>query len=252
MPGFVRSFFDGDAPEIDHQILLWNYVTKCIQNIDAVTDAAQITAKDGAVDQRVSSEKEKEVVADLRYLRHTLQVFVNRVTAEDSPHEWQTLLDDTDLCLHEFNHRFFKEIPKCPKKRIKNSNSPSNSSVKEPKTTSSSIIELTARVTSRTFFKTDASDSSFDLHHNKKIYYEIGGIWRVVRVSRAVRNMRAVRVSYEDFSSFYDEYLSLDSIVSADNDSNISWDDLIPETTVKCVWGSNFDLYYAKVKEKTS
>mmetsp|Transcript_23237 Transcript_23237/g.36040 ORF Transcript_23237/g.36040 Transcript_23237/m.36040 type:complete len:110 (+) Transcript_23237:128-457(+) len=80
----------------------------------------------------------------------------------------------------------------------------------------------------------------------------MGGIWRIVSVSRAVRNMRAVRVNYEDFSSSYDEYLSLDSIRSADNDSNVSWDDLIPETTVKCFWGSNSDLYYAKVKEKTS
>jgi len=81
-------------------------------------------------------------------------------------------------------------------------------------------------------------------------YFQLNGKWQLAKVSQAVRDMKAVFVSYEDFPSSHDEYLSLESISTANGESQISWDAITPETIVRCRWGRNADVYYAKMKQK--
>jgi len=159
LPAFIRSFFDNDAPEIQHDEILWNATYEMIQQVDSITDDAQDALKVRERIPKLGVEK-TNVVKSLRNLRHAvrdvarrmaLRVAVKGVNSsflslpsvskssrkatnngghnkrtgggrsqeEQDLHDWNTMVDDVDFSLHEFRFRRLSCQPVFHPKRMK-------------------------------------------------------------------------------------------------------------------------------------
>jgi len=119
---FVQSLVNGDAPEIDHEEVLWNLTSELINQVDAVFDQVQSRVKAGLDEGDLISDEVVETVNILRTLRHIAREVARREeirqvvkgTVQDSAsdeHNFGMLVDDVDMCLHEFRYRQSKVIP---------------------------------------------------------------------------------------------------------------------------------------------
>eukprot|EP00804_Cyclotella_cryptica_P020802 CCRYP_019247-RA/>CCRYP_019247-RA protein AED:0.13 eAED:0.13 QI:481/1/1/1/1/1/5/149/1185 len=116
---FAQSLVNGDAPEIDHEEILWNLTSELISKVDEVFDAAQLRLKKGDSATEDLSDDVIETVNILRTLRHFVREVARRheirrrLKGDDSrsEHCFSTLVDDVDMCLHEFRFRKNKVIP---------------------------------------------------------------------------------------------------------------------------------------------
>ncbi len=117
---FLHSMMDGDAPELDQDMVLWNSTTELIKIVDNATDEKR------KVDQNLF-----QAVDALRTLRNTAKEVTRKLTIRElvkgtNPSSdavsssvqidgdaklWQSLVDDIDVCLHEFRYRFNSKIP---------------------------------------------------------------------------------------------------------------------------------------------
>jgi len=113
----MKSFFDHDAPEIDHPHILWNYISKCVKTVDCITKNIWSANQE-------SDSHEKESLANLKFFRHTVQDVVNKLSLKENNSdqvkssslenkkvfghipvkEWIDLMNDIDVCLHEFSN----------------------------------------------------------------------------------------------------------------------------------------------------
>ena len=148
---FLSSHFDGDAPEIDAPEVLWNCVHALMEVVDTGTDEAKkdLEAK-GSNNKSDEDDDDNEVdlsvlekgnldpsltraVDTLRCLRHVAREFTRKLelratvkgkasarmsppvnsTSEDdnTPNKWRQLVDDCDVCLHEFRYRYSEHVP---------------------------------------------------------------------------------------------------------------------------------------------
>mmetsp|Transcript_31755 Transcript_31755/g.93187 ORF Transcript_31755/g.93187 Transcript_31755/m.93187 type:complete len:1352 (-) Transcript_31755:118-4173(-) len=146
---FINSYFDGDAPEMAQDEVLWNCAHALMEVVDATTDEARkdLETKRGKVD---NDDDDNEVnvsvlekgnldpslmraVDTLRCLRHVAREFTrklelratvkgkasartpppeNSTSKEDNaPKKWRQLVDDCDVCLHEFRYRYSEHVP---------------------------------------------------------------------------------------------------------------------------------------------
>ena len=148
---FLNSYFDGDAPEMEMDEVLWNCVHALMEVVDAGTDEAKkdLEAKggnnksdedddDNEIDLSVLEKGNLDpsltrAVDTLRCLRHAAREFtrklelratvkgkasarisppVNSTSQEDNtPKKWRQLVDDCDVCLHEFRYRYSEHVP---------------------------------------------------------------------------------------------------------------------------------------------
>ena len=142
---FLNSYFDGDAPEMEQDEVLWNCAHSLMEVIDAATDEARenLDAKQGGEDDNdggpVITEKGNldssltRAVDTLRCLRHVAREFTRKLelwtavkgkgpakyyspetsTSKDdsTPKKWRQLVDDCDVCLHEFRYRYSRNAP---------------------------------------------------------------------------------------------------------------------------------------------
>ena len=148
---FLNSYFDGDAPEMEHDEVLWNCAHSLMEVIDAATDEARKDLGARRDDESGNYYEKKEVggpvtiekgnlnpsltraVNTLRCLRHAAREFSrklelratvkgrdfarassddNSISKDDNtPKKWRQLVDDCDVCLHEFRYRYSREVP---------------------------------------------------------------------------------------------------------------------------------------------
>ncbi|KAL7539249.1 hypothetical protein ACHAXR_009124 [Thalassiosira sp. AJA248-18] len=123
---FVQSLVNGDAPEIDHEEVLWNLTSELIKRVDGVFDEVQSRVKAGLDEGDLISADVAETVNTLRTLRHFTREVARReeirqvvkgtsqesgATKNSEDHNFGMLLDDVDMCLHEFRYRQSKKVP---------------------------------------------------------------------------------------------------------------------------------------------
>ena len=147
---FLNSYFDGDAPEMEQDEVLWNCTHSLMEVIDAATDEARKNLDVKQDDEVGKCDEKKEdgpviiekgnldpsltrAVDTLRCLRHVAREFTrklelrgtvkgrdfarvysddNSISKDDStPKKWRQLVDDCDVCLHEFRYRYSMEVP---------------------------------------------------------------------------------------------------------------------------------------------
>ena len=146
----MNSYFDGDAPEMEQDEVLWNCTHSLMEVIDAATDEARKDLVARHDDEKGNYDEKKEdcpvitekgnldpsltrAVDTLRCLRHVAREFTRklelratvkgrdfaRVYSDDNtnsnddntPKKWRQLVGDCDVCLHEFRYRYSREVP---------------------------------------------------------------------------------------------------------------------------------------------
>ena len=123
---FLHSMMDGDAPELHQDEVLWNATRELIDTVDKASDEKRSVdeALVKAVDAlRALRNIAKEVTRKL-HVRETVKgpdpatsVISSSVHIDGDAEIWQSLVDDVDMCLHEFRYRFNKKIPSFKRRR---------------------------------------------------------------------------------------------------------------------------------------
>lgn len=101
---FVQSLIDKDAPEIDHEEVLWNLTSELIKRVDGVFDKVQERVKEGKDEGDLISESVVDSVNLLRELRHFVREVARREEvsqivkgSEANEHNFDLLVDDVDM-----------------------------------------------------------------------------------------------------------------------------------------------------------
>ena len=75
---FVQSLVNGDAPEIDHDDVLWNLTSELIKKVDTVFDETQSRVKKGLATKDLVTDGVIDTVNTLRTLRHFVREVARR------------------------------------------------------------------------------------------------------------------------------------------------------------------------------
>lgn len=109
---FVQSLVNGDAPEIDHEEVLWNLTTEFIDRVDQIFDKVQARAKVGLDEGDIITGDVVDTVNTLRTLRHFMREVARReeirmivkgagedpdTTNKPDDHNFGMLVDDIDM-----------------------------------------------------------------------------------------------------------------------------------------------------------
>jgi hypothetical protein len=123
---FFHSMMDGDAPELHQDEVLWNATRELIDVVDMASDEKRPVDPElvKAVDAlRALRNIAKEVTRKL-HVRQTVKgmnpstpVVSSSVNIDGGADQWQSLVDDVDMSLHEFRYRFNKKIPAFKRRR---------------------------------------------------------------------------------------------------------------------------------------
>ncbi len=99
---------NGDAPEIDHEEVIWNLTSELIKRVDGVFDKVQSRVKAGLGEGDLISDDVVDSVNTLRTLRHFVREIARReeirqivkgvdATKPSGEHDFGMLVDDVDM-----------------------------------------------------------------------------------------------------------------------------------------------------------
>ncbi|GAX27215.1 hypothetical protein FisN_13Lh229 [Fistulifera solaris] len=114
---FLQSLIDCDAPDLDHDDLLWNV---CVELHFEVTNYSdKVRAKwiqDGTIEETPLSIV--NTVTTLRSLRNAARhVEIHFIQVDDKAHEdWKKMVIDIDNTLHNYRYRYFRRQPRVSRK----------------------------------------------------------------------------------------------------------------------------------------
>ena len=103
---FVQSLVDKDAPEINHEEVLWNLTSELIKRVDWVFDKVQERVKEGNDEGDLINGKVVDSVNLLRTLRHFVREVARRKEisqivkgseTNSNEHNFEMLVDDVDM-----------------------------------------------------------------------------------------------------------------------------------------------------------
>mmetsp|Transcript_52963 Transcript_52963/g.61159 ORF Transcript_52963/g.61159 Transcript_52963/m.61159 type:complete len:637 (-) Transcript_52963:271-2181(-) len=125
---FLLSLFDGDAPELHQDEVLWNATQELIGIIDQATDEKRKVdpqVVDAVEALRALRNITREITRKL-HIRQTVKgisstgsaSLLSAVKIDGDMEIWQKLVDDIDITLHEFRYRFSTKLPAFRKKRL--------------------------------------------------------------------------------------------------------------------------------------
>lgn len=113
---FVQSMVNGDAPEINHEEVIWNLTSELIKRVDGVFDKVQLRVKAGLDERGLISGDVVDSVNTLRTLRHFVREVARReeirqivkgadATKPSDEYDFGMLVEDVDmvrLCVRAF------------------------------------------------------------------------------------------------------------------------------------------------------
>jgi hypothetical protein len=242
---FLESLFKGDAPEIEHDLVVWNAAHELMNRVDKYV--AQIRA-----DQKHQTHVKKDVpppavvqaVETARLLRHVSREIVIRLQQhrhpgsrrrlpkesslfdtkdEDALRSWPNVVRDIDQTIHEFEYRHVTPLPKFQVRGERKTGSSVSSSEKQDATGILMKLQMRSVQNTRPVNQDTALfESSFEelpkvqeggtipdsikLGVNDTVFVRFHGKRVRGSILQIVDQMRAFGVSYEEFPSFYDEF----------------------------------------------
>jgi len=284
---FVESMVNGDAPEIDQEEVLWNLTSALIIKIDSVFDEVQSRVKMGLGEEGLITEDVIETVNILRTLRHFIREIGRRheikmivkggdanVQSGKADHNFEMLVDDIDMSLHEFRYRQSKIVPTFKPRRgralkgtlsghssgrvgsdkivrrdlSKFSNAEGGAAVAFNASLDNNYMSLVNADIQKHY--PNASRSKVgeslmkELSPNDLIACQLVQKFVKAEVVDLIPSMKAVLLSFEDFPSIYDEWVPHDR-ARFPSAAEIAPDELRPGLTVIDL--SNSNEYRAKI-----
>jgi hypothetical protein len=275
---FLQSMLDQDAPEIDHGEVLWNSSVEIIKKIDAFFDESQAKRKKRQPLPELNAEM-KRLVVTLQKLRHCCRELARRYaiqsqmnkaptvstlrSREQDQHSWDRLVDDIDLCLHEFRYRMADDIPPFRPRRTKEKNR-------------ISYLKTTARVKTGCHtpssgivaFDTDA-ESAFLLlpkvtlqkrpmacfkraqrmRVGERVMVYVHGRKVNGTILEIQEEMQAAYLTYDGFPIFYDDFQPFERLRNSRCGAELPVKAVQPGIVVSTRWGEYAEEYRATVIE---
>lgn len=239
---FLHSMMDGDAPELDQDLVLWNSTRELIDIVDAATDEKRAVDEEliKAVDAlRALRNIAKEVSRKLavreivKGKKPSAQVISSSVNIDGDSSMWQNLVDDVDMCLHEFRYRFNQKIPSFKPRRsigkkllalpslpFRGKYKPNKNELTQGRNEPVIAFECP---TERGFLALPKAPSEISPEDREKIndaidsivvgddiMVNIEGRKCPARVKEVMTNSRVARVTFEDLPSLYDDFVPCD------------------------------------------
>eukprot|EP00533_Pseudo-nitzschia_delicatissima_P011806 CAMPEP_0197272912 /NCGR_PEP_ID=MMETSP1432-20130617/10563_1 /TAXON_ID=44447 /ORGANISM="Pseudo-nitzschia delicatissima, Strain UNC1205" /LENGTH=473 /DNA_ID=CAMNT_0042738517 /DNA_START=31 /DNA_END=1452 /DNA_ORIENTATION=- len=239
---FLQSMMDGDAPELDQDVVIWNSTRELIDVVDEATD-----------DKRKVDEELTKAVDALRALRNiarevSRKLHVREIVKGQNPSSpvvsssvhidgngssWQELVDDVDICLHEFRYRFNRKIPSFKRRRstgkkilalpampFRGKSKPSEKELYQGR--NGPVVAFDCP-TDRGFLALPKASSEISPEDRKKvddaidsivegedIVVRIEGRKCPARVTEVLANVRVAWMSFEDLPSLYNDFCPCD------------------------------------------
>ena len=280
---FLQSMIDGDAPELEHDDLLWNASSELIKKVDQIVDETQIRVKSGKkniprlthdivrtvntlrsmrniireISRRLSirnivkgNRKEKNDGKQRKYItngnnssvsdksmvnnglgetivskdKRSINIgndatFENRTSSID----WDLLVDDIDLCLHDFRFRRMEKIPPFRKRKVNALSNPlgkskvnrvSNDEAPAPVVAYKTELELAYLSLPKAVDNkgeingfSDKIKMIDEVEVGDKIVIKLGERKTRADVLDIMDELHCAYVSFDDYPSLYDEYL---------------------------------------------
>ncbi|KAL7554833.1 hypothetical protein ACHAWF_018375 [Thalassiosira exigua] len=271
---FLQSMVDRDAREIDHEEVLWNLTSELINQVDKVFDAMQSRVKAGLDEGDLINDKVVETVSILRTLRHIVREIARREEVrehvkgpiESDNHDFSMLVDDVDMCLHEFRYRRSKEVPQFKARRgkaLRNTLSKGSGGrkdvIKRDISKYAGVVAFSSSLENNYMSVNADVDKHFPNAAKDKIGESLIGElvpgdmisvrleqkYVKAEVIEIVPTMKSVYLSFEDYPSVYDEYQPYE-LVRLPTGAEIPPEDIKPGLVVIDL--SNRNEYRAKIQ----
>jgi hypothetical protein len=110
LTAFYESWKEKDAPDIDHEEVIWNAATELCMKVDAFVDGVR-RCHDHFVPAEILS-----AVKSLRALRNVCKEISMQLTSND---DWKLIVQDVEETLHEFRYRLSEKIPAIKNNKIR-------------------------------------------------------------------------------------------------------------------------------------
>jgi hypothetical protein len=249
---FLKSMLEGDAPEIDHDDVIWNCTIELLERVERYIEKYRTMPEEPVPGEIIKTVKTllqlRPVCREIAnafdfYGRQTLirpknPIFLKK-SQDAASHYWPQIVQDIDLTLHEFNHRNLKKGPTFCQHTV---NVLENSTEANPETIAKSLAKLGDTTSKK---KSSASSDtkglerviqelpplqpfqedvvipdSAELQVGDEILFRLCDKQGGGRIVKIVEQMKALYVSYSELPSCFDEYQPKD-MVQTDNISDI-------------------------------
>jgi hypothetical protein len=239
---FLHSMMDGDAPELNQDEVLWNATRELIDVVDKASDEKRPV--DEAVFKAVDALRAlrniaKEVTRKLQVrqmvkgMTPSSPVVSSSVAIDGDAENWQSLVDDVDMSLHEFRYRFNNKIPSFKRRRsigrkilalpalpFRGKSKPSRKELNQGRNEPVVAFECP---TDRGFLalpkaplevspadRKQVDDSIESIAVGDDMMVRIEGRKCPARVTEVIANARAAWISFEDLPSLYNDFVPCD------------------------------------------
>lgn len=251
LPLFFNSLFIGDAPEIEHDEVIWNCTIALIERMETFLRDYRRQTPMEPVPEHIA-----ETASTLCYLRPFCREVsiafdpscnqihyrpsnpVFRSNQAFNAECWAQLVRDIDHILHDFNYRTSDEVPSYESQAEKSIPKPpvmddpkeiqrgldrlqdsSSSTTKEGSVAGTSALQkLYDKLSAiQPFQEGVVIPDSIQLKSNDKIIFRIGEKQCSGCIVKIEDQLRAVHLAYSRLPSYYDEYMPVDAVVSAED-----------------------------------
>uniref|UniRef100_A0AAV1THK8 JmjC domain-containing protein n=1 Tax=Peronospora matthiolae TaxID=2874970 RepID=A0AAV1THK8_9STRA len=246
LTGFLRSFLAQDSPSINHAEILWNAAHDVMS---AIENAYQ--ANNEVLDNTVITLRKLDT---LRGLRHACRMLsLEQVLPTEDAWDWKKLLEDIDLMLM----RVDPSAKLTPKKNLALDSSVTGQAMTDlnDEDTVEAKRVIAAAASKKKLSQGKVAATAATAHWNS-LNLKVGDTIGVqvfekrnrAEVLKVVHDKVLVQIHYSDWESIYDEYLPVSSLFQRKKGKKVALKKT-PEVdeTVMARWGSNGDLYNAKV-----
>ena len=111
LKAFYESWNEKDAPDIDHEEVIWNAATELCTKVDTFVESIRQFKDPKPIEDHFVPVEILSAVGSLHALRNICrEISAKLIESKDGKH-WKQLVQDVEVTLHEFRYRLCQEIP---------------------------------------------------------------------------------------------------------------------------------------------
>ncbi len=111
LKAFYESWNEKDAPDIDHEEVIWNAATELWKKVDTFVKSIRQFKDPKPIEDHFVPAEILSAVSSLHALRNVCKAISARLIESKDGKHWKLLVQDVEVTLHEFRYRLSQEIP---------------------------------------------------------------------------------------------------------------------------------------------
>jgi hypothetical protein len=225
---FVESFFDCDATEIDHEGIIWNASFELHTLVDTYADNVrsewQQTGKEYCLEEIPT--RIVRAVHTLRSLRNISKEIASRLRQKKDPEcvSWDKVVDDIDVSIHNFRHRYYHKMPRQSTRKLARRNKGSltiaalgdlndeDGSDGEASSIDKLVLQLRRATSLEREEEYTVISDSVNLQVGDNVTAKVHGKKIQGEITEIREQMNAAFIEYDDFDLFQSEFRPFDDL----------------------------------------